>query len=376
MLVSARRGLGGFLLCLVAAVMAGCGSSQRSGQPAAPAGVAVSPDFVQLSGWAGDNHSAAIPALLQSCPRMVSRSSATPISYGGVDGTYGEWQSICQAAQRVPAGNSEAARQFFEQWFVPVPVASGARAGGLFTGYFAPVLRGSWQPDSRYSVPLYRMPPRGRGRLPTRAQIADGALAGRGLEILWVDDPIDAFFLEIQGSGYVQMEDGTRVHLGYDGQNGHRYYAIGRALIDREIATREEMSMQLIRGWLEANPGEAQDLMNLNPSYIFFEIRDGSVRGAQDVPLTDGRSLAVDRDYIPLGTPLWIDLTNAPTSTGRIQRLVIAQDVGGAIQGQVRGDLFWGSGDVAAESAGRMQARGGYYMLVPRSAFGRNVAER
>ena len=355
--------------------MVGCSSSTRTGQPASP-GVTVAPEFMQLSGWTGDNHSEAVPALLQSCPRMVDRSSVTPISYGGVESTYGEWQSICQAARQVPTGNAQAARRFFEQWFVPVAVSGGARAGRLFTGYYAPVLHGSWRPDDRFTVPLYSRPPRGSGRLPTRAQIADGALAGRGLEILWVDDPIDAFFLEIQGSGYVQMTDGSRVHVGYHGQNGHRYYAIGRALIDREIATREEMSMQLIRDWLVSNPDDAQDLMNLNPSYIFFEVRDGSVRGAQDVPLTDGRSLAVDRDYIPLGTPLWIDLTNAPTGTGQIQRLVVAQDVGGAIQGEVRGDLFWGSGDTAAEYAGRMQARGGYYMLVPRSAFGRNVAER
>lgn len=373
MLTAARVALGFLMPCLALALLAGCGgpsvSQQRTGT------VAMAPDYHQLGGWATDNHAEAMPALLQSCRRLAGQSPVTPISYNGVAGTFGDWDAICRAAQAVPNGSREAARQFFEQWFVPVAVQGGASAGGLFTGYYAPVLHGSWTRQGPYTVPLYRTP-RGRGPLPTRAQIADGALAGQGLEILWVDDRVDAFFLEIQGSGYVDMDDGRRIHLGYDGQNGHRYYAVGRALIDRGIATREEMSMQLIRRWLEDHPDEAQDLMNLNPSYIFFEVRDGDVRGAQDVPLTPGRSLAVDRNYIPLGTPLWLDLTNVPTNSGTLQRLVIAQDVGGAVRGEVRGDLYWGAGNDAAEPAGRMQARGGYHMLVPRSTFGRAVAQR
>lgn len=373
MLKLVRRALGPLASCLALALVAGCGGAPtpRGQGPT----VTMSPDYYQLAGWATDDHSQAMPALRQSCRSLTGQSSITPISYNGVQGTFGDWDAICRAAQSVPDGNSQAARQFFEQWFAPVAVQGGPGASGLFTGYYAPLLHGSWTQHGPYTTPLYRTP-RSRGSRPTRAQIVNGALAGQGLEILWVDSAVDAFFLEIQGSGYVDMDDGTRVHLGYDGQNGHRYYAIGRALIEREIATQEEMSMQLIRHWLEAHPDEAQDLMNLNQSYIFFAVRDGDVRGAQDVPLTAGRSLAVDRDYIPLGTPLWIDLTNAPTTSGRIQRLVIAQDVGGAVRGQVRGDLYWGAGEQAADAAGRMQARGGYHMLVPRSALGQAVAQR
>ena len=326
--------------------------------------------FDAIDGWVDDDHAAALSAFLHSCTWFDDRPDDQEMAYPDGIGRVADWRAACRAARTVPADDGVAARLFFETHFRPVTVADGGL--GLFTGYFAPLLHGSFEPSDTYSVPLYRRPARRPGeRLPTRAEIVDGALADRDLELVWVDDAIDAFFLEIQGSGLVEFEDGTISGVGYHGNNGHSYYAIGRELIDREIATREEMSMALIRDWLRDNPDEAQDVMNLNESFIFFELRDPeSIRGYLEVPLTPGRSLAVDWDHIPRGVPLWLEIADDPTIPGgSMRRLVVAQDTGGAIRGAVAGDLFWGYGDKAGHIAGGMQARGRYTMLIPRETL-------
>lgn len=336
------------------------------------------PEFSALEGWRGDDHSQALAAFRHSCTGFARHPRDRSINYGGLAGTYGDWHALCDAVALVPEGDPVAARQFFERSFTPMAVRSASDDTGLFTGYFAPLLHGSWQPSDRFHVPLYARPPEhGRRALPTRGEIAEGALAGRGLELIWVDDPIDAFFLEIQGSGQVALEDGSVVGVGYHGSNGHPYFAIGRALIDDGYATRDDMSMDVIRNWLLDNPDRARDLMNLNPSFIFFRIRtNADIQGALEVPLTPGRSLAVDRSYVPLGVPLWLDIRDDPTvPDGRLQRLMMAQDTGGAIRGAVAGDVFWGMGDEAGSQASGMQARGRYYMLVPRAVTARSVAE-
>jgi membrane-bound lytic murein transglycosylase A len=210
------------------------------------------------------------------------------------------------------------------------------------------------------------------GRLvpyPTRSEIDAGALAGKGSELLWVDDAVDAFFLHVQGSGRVVMENGQLVRLGFAGRNGHPYVAIGRELISRGAIPRERMSMQAIRAWLKANPGEASEVMALNPSFIFFRIIDGEGPiGAEGVPLTPGRSLAVDPAFVPLGLPIWLDTTDPLKPEQPLRRLVVAQDTGSAIKGPVRGDLFWGFGETAAAKAGSMNQRGRYFLLLPRKA--------
>jgi len=200
----------------------------------------------------------------------------------------------------------------------------------------------------------------------SRAAIDDGALAGRNLELVWVTDPIDAFFLQIQGSGRIRLSDGSLMRVGYAGQNGHSYFAIGRDLIRRGVMTSETISLQAIDAWLRDHPDEAPALMNRNPSYVFFRRLDGPIVGAQGVPLTPGRSLAVDRAYYPLGLPLWLDAEHPIDPNTRIRRLMIAQDTGGAIKGPVRGDYFWGHGRDAREKAGRMKSRGQMFVLVPR----------
>ncbi|MBP2299410.1 murein transglycosylase A [Azospirillum picis] len=326
----------------------------------------VAPDFRHLAGWVDDDHSQAVPAVQRTCGWVRNQPPGKSLGSLRAAGTTDDWRAICSAARTLPPGDSEAARRFFEAFFTPRDLAGGQ--DGLFTGYYEIELHGSWTRSDRYTVPLYRMPARGKKGLPTRARIDGGALKGKGLELMWVDDPIDAFFLEIQGSGRAVMADGSVVGIHYAGQNGHSYYPIGRHIIDRGDATPEQMSLQLIRQWLKNHPAEAQRVMNLNPSYVFFRLSDQvGARGARNMELTPGRSLAVDADHIPLGAPLWLEVRDAPVPGGAINRLVVAQDTGGAIKGPVRGDLFWGHGQQAADGAGVMKARGHYTLLAPRN---------
>ena len=196
-------------------------------------------------------------------------------------------------------------------------------------------------------------------------------------EIVWVDDPVDAFFLQIQGSGRILFDDGTMMRVGYAAQNGHPYVAIGRELIARGALTRETVSMQSIRAWLVANPGEAAAVMNLNPSYVFFRTLEGDgPLGSEGVAVTPGRSLAVDRAFLAMGLPVWLDAEDPLDPTSRVRRLMVAQDTGGAIKGPVRGDVFWGHGPEAAERAGRMRSSGRYWVLLPRGVAPRVAAAR
>ncbi len=265
----------------------------------------------------------------------------------------------------------------------------------MFTGYYEPLLDGSRQRSERFDVPLYRKPDdiieidlerfhdrfEGQtisGRLTAdsfepyyeRAEIAAGALTGRGLEVVWVDDAVEAFFLHIQGSGRVRLAEGGEMRVGYAGQNGRPYYAIGRELVARGEMTLEQVSLQSIRAWLAAHPSEAHAVMAVNPSYIFFRQLDGEGPiGSLGVPLTPRRSLAVDAAHLPLGAPLWLDAT-APRADGSgdapLRRLMVAQDTGGAIRGAVRGDVFWGHGAAAEAIAGRMKHPGRLWILLPR----------
>jgi len=203
----------------------------------------------------------------------------------------------------------------------------------------------------------------------SRADIVAGALARQGLELVWVDDPIDAFFVQIQGSGVVQLAEGGTMRIGYAGQNGHAYTAIGRELIAEGALTRETVSMQSIRAWLLAHPERADEMMNRNASYVFFEALEGDGPiGSQGVVLTPERSLAIDREFIAQTTPIWVDtMAPIPGQDGEApwRRLVVAQDTGGAIRGPVRGDIYWGSGERAADIAGRTKGTGRYYLLLP-----------
>ncbi len=339
-----------------------------------------------------------VTALQSSLARRGARRDA---------GRIGDWRALCAAAEALVRDGGEearhaAARRFFETWFVPYAARASRAATGLFTGYYEPLLHGARGRVGRYSVPLYARPDdlvmvnlglfrpdlagrriAGRvvdGRLTpyeTRREIDSGRLSGRGLELLWVDDPLDAFFLHIQGSGRVELADGRTVRVGYAGQNGQPYVAIGRVLVERGALRREEVSLQSIRAWLEAHPMETTEVLAANPSYVFFRLLDGDGPiGALGVALTPGRSLAVDPSFVPLGAPVWLDTTD-PLDEGRpLRRLMVAQDTGGAIRGAVRGDVFWGAGEEAEARAGRMRSQGRYYLLLPRVAAEARVAGR
>jgi len=388
------------LAVLILAALAFDACAPRVRRPAEEARLVLEPaTFADLPGWGEDGMAPALDAFRRSCAKLSALPADRPMGGAGFAGTAGDWQAACAAVQKIPAGNDLAARACFERWFRPLAAhAEGGDGGeGLFTGYYEALLQGSRKKTERYNVPLYGRPPelvsvdlgafredlKGRriaGRVEDgalvpfsdRQAIEEGALAGRGLELVWVDDPVDAFFLQIQGSGRVRLAEGGEMRVGYSGENGHPYFAIGRELINRGALRKEEVSMQSIRRWLEEHPAEAPSVLATNASYIFFEeIKGEGPLGAQGVPLTPERSLAVDRKHWPLGVPLWLD-TKAPAAQAGapdrpLRRLVIAQDTGGAIRGPIRGDVFWGTGDEAAEIAGRMKHPGRLWVLVPKT---------
>ena len=343
------------------------------GRDAGPARLTLAQlGFDQLQGWADDRLSAVIPAFLKSCVRLLTLPDTAAfdrIPRFADFGRAGDWRGLCEAAKALPAGDDAAARRFFESAFVPLSVADDGAREGLFTGYYEIELNGSRRRSGRYQAPIYRRPPElGTGARYSRAEIEDGALAGRGLELLWVDDAIGAFFLEIQGSGRIRLRNGSTVRVGYDGQNGQPYVPVGRLLVERGVIPRAALTMMAIRDWMTEHPGAGAALRRENPSYVFFrEVRGDGPIGAQGVVLTPERSIAVDRTFVGLGIPIWVEAEERFASADPVRRLVVAQDTGGAIRGAVRGDLYWGTGSAAASRAGAMNASGRYYLLLPRS---------
>jgi membrane-bound lytic murein transglycosylase A len=330
--------------------------------------------FGDLTGWTDDNVAAAIPAFVKSCQVFLARGDDAPLdpqAKSGDFGTVGEWRGLCAAAARLP-GTDAAAREYFAANFVPVLAANRDDPAGLFTGYFEIALNGSRRREGPFRTPIYRPPPDPAAY--SRAEIEDGALGGKGLELVWVDDPIGAYFLQVQGSGLVRLQDGSVMRLGYAGANGRPYVAIGKVLVQRGDMQLSQVTMDSLRAWIASHGDAGAALMRENPSYVFFKDMggDGPV-GSEDVVLTAQRSLAVDRAFIPLGVPIWLDAKERFIA-GETRRLVVAQDTGGAIKGPVRGDLFWGSDNAAAGAAGAMNAMGRYYLLLPRAVAPRAVA--
>lgn len=341
--------------------------------------------FAALPGWTEDTIAEVLPAWRRTCERLTRTPDDRNIGRDPSWGTVAQWRASCASIPSEGADHTTV-RQYFESHFTPSLVTFEGNPYGLFTGYYEPELRGSRRRHGRFTVPLYPRPAdlvnlgRGVGRMVrgrprpywTRAQIAAGKLR-RTRPIVWVDDPIDAFFLEIQGSGRVVLDDGTHLQLNYAASNGHPYVPLGRVLVERGAIERNAVSLQRIRAWLRAHPREAQSVMNQNPSYVFFRASDElGAHGAEGVVLTPGRSMAVDPTWIPLGVPLYIDLEPLE-GVGPIRRLVVAQDTGGAIRGAVRGDLFWGPGSEAYDRAGRMRQRGRYWVLIPRTITSANT---
>lgn len=378
-------------IVLVSLLLTGCaglqwGSDRKAEDAKTMNAVPVS--FASVPGWNSDNPAQALVAFRKSCAVMQKRdpnASVNPVEMGG---KVRDWLPACRAA----SGSVNPA-QFFQAYFQPYQIKTELGETGLFTGYYEAMLYGSRTKTARYNVPIYKRPSdlimvelgdfrpslkneriAGKiveGRLKPyadRAGIENGALAGKNLEIAYVDDANAAFFLHIQGSGRIVLDNGQHVRVGYDAQNGHVYHAIGRELIARGALTPETTSLQTIRAWLQAHPREAVALRQKNPSYIFFrELQGDGPMGAQGVALTPARSLAVDPRFIPYGTPVYISAQNPLDAKKTIQRLMVAQDTGGAIRGPVRGDMFWGMGAQAEEVAGKMKSRGAAWILLPKT---------
>jgi len=359
--------------------------------------------FTDLPGWEADNFVEFLPSLQKSCTKILALPATREMGGNGMAGTAADWQPLCEVALALPE-NALAIKAFLEANFTPLQVLNNDEETGLFTGYYEASLRGSTEPDAPYTTPLYLRPPElvmvdlGKFReelkgqriagqvvdgnlypFPHRAEIEGGALNDRALELVWVDSDIDAFFLQIQGSGIVKMTDGSTLRVGYAGQNGHPYFAIGKALIEQGHVPKDQMSMQAIRSWLDENPDQAQDIMHLNASYVFFRQLDtNGPLGAQGVELTPERSLAVDRKWMPLGAPVWLETEVSGVSERAeptpFRKLLMAQDTGGAIRGPVRGDVFWGYGDYAYEMSGGMKSDGRYWILLPKALAQKQMA--
>jgi membrane-bound lytic murein transglycosylase A len=319
-------------------------------------------ELTTLPGWQEDAILDALLALLASCGVIEGLSSDQAL---GIGGPPTEWTRPCAAIRQ--ASDDAALKQALAAQFVALDPGSGTSA--LVTGYYEPELDGSRIKDAAHPYPLYRLPPN-----PTqfdRSQIDAGALAGRKLELLWVSDRVDAFFLHVQGSGRVRLASGEVVRVGFAGTNERPYVSIGKAMVESGIMTKEEASLQSIRAYLQAHPDEIDDWLHKNPRYVFFKEQKGVDEntgpiGALHVPLTAGRSVAVDPAFVPLGLPVWLDTTH-PGTNAPLQRLAVAQDKGSAIKGPGRIDLFWGAGDEAETVAGSMKQPGTYWVIVPRA---------
>ncbi len=330
--------------------------------------------FSDLNGWAKDDQAAAFKAFLKSCDAI---RHATP-AMRRARPVYGGLYRVCARALQAGALDRAAARKFFEANFTPVRIAPGGETQGFFTGYYDTQFAGSRVRSKEYAVPLYRVPKKWLGRHTvfsqySRAQIEDGALDGKGLVICWIKDPVDAFFAQIQGSARVRLDSGKVLRLNYIASNGKPYYPVGRYLIDQGIISRQDMSMDRIRQWMEAHPKEGAALRRKDRSYVFFTETglnaDEEIEGAQGVKLTALRSLAVDKHIHVYGTPIWVEAelpikSEAPETT--FDRLLIAQDTGSAIRGPARADIYFGHAAGIEHVAGRIKQHGRFVMLLPR----------
>jgi membrane-bound lytic murein transglycosylase A len=303
-------------------------------------------EFSDLKGWMNDDHDAALKVFLNTCRDMKPA----------------EWKSVCAVAKDQSDGKA-----FFELFFKPVLIRDGDPM--LFTGYFEPELEGSRVRTPRFRYPLYRKPPEVRNGQTwlSRAEIqTSGVLENRGLEIAWVDDPVEKFFLQIQGSGRVKLPDGSFLRVGYGGKNGHNYRSVGRELVRRGVYQPHQVSARVIQNWVKRNPTTGAELLNHNPSYVFFrEVSqvpaDKGPLGAMNRSITSMRSIAIDPKYTPLGAPVWIEKGGETP----MQRLMIAQDTGSAIKGAQRADIFYGTGDYAGRRAGQTRDPGRMVVLMP-----------
>ena len=364
----------GFGFCLIAAISAPSlanGTLNLRNAQIAPL------SFAALDGWKDDDHAAAFDTFLKSCGAILNGSkamrSARPF--------FGALFKVCERAAAAGPLDREHARVFFEDNFKPVRIMPAGQTEGFFTGYYETEVDGSRFPSDEYTIPIYAAPAETIRQHQSkvfsdldRTKIEDGALAGKDLEICYVKNPIDAFFAQIQGSTRVKLDTGKLLRLNYAASNGQPYTPVGKFLIDRGIVSKEEMSMDKIREFMESNPDEGKELRRKNHSFVFFQETPLSAHdeciGAQGVPLTPGRSLAVDKKVHVYGTPVWIEAEfpiDSEKPETKFRRLMFAQDTGSAIVGPARADIYFGHGEDISHIAGRIKQYGQFVMLVPQS---------
>ena len=385
------------LASALALITAGCEKKEEKPvvREEGPALVLTKVGFADLTDWKADALTGALPALRRSCNRILALDPGKEIGTAAVPMTAGDWRDGCGAL--AAADDDFTIRSALETHFTPMLASNRGVEEGLITGYFEAELQGADAPDETHRYPIYRRPPdhvtadlgvfdeelKGKrivGRVengrfvpyPDRGALEQNHLPGKGLELFWAKDRIDVFLLQVQGSGRVILPDGAVRRIGFDGHNGRPYKSIGRVLIDRGELEAHQASWDGIRGWIERNPDKATALLAENPRYIFFREIDGEGPiGAEGLALTPGRSLAVDRAFVPMGVPIWLQTTWPSEKDKPLNRLMVAQDTGGAIKGPVRGDFFWGYGAEALKYAGRMKSTGRYYLLLPNAVADR-----
>ena len=354
--------------------------------------------FSALPGWREQDLRPSFRAFQKSCHVFLKQSPSKVVGSPHIPLTVSDWQPLCVAAKSVDGQSKEQVRTFFEKWFQPGAFYLKEEVKGLFTGYYMPLIPGSLVKTDKYTTPIYAVPDdlvsvrlgefdqtlkhhkqifgRGNGKqlkpYHERQAILNGKIKDTASPIAWIESPVDLQFLEIEGSGIIELEGGRKLAVGYVAENGHPYTSIAKILIDTGKLERHKASMQGIRKYFKQNPNDVEEVIFQNKSFVFFEKqRDTEAYGSQGVALTPGYSLAVDLKWIPMGTPLWLN-TTIPDKVEKklsLKRLMIAQDTGGAIRGPVRGDVYWGSGDNAIFIAGHMKNMGYYWLLLPKTYF-------
>ncbi len=385
-----------FLCGLTALLLSGCAVDVTVKTPKSSGGELAlkQSSFSNLPNWQNENFKDLAQAYNRSCQRILKKGSQTLFGVSEKFGKAQEWQIACRQFKKVNQNSAPSVRRFFEQNFIPHSVMAGNDPEGLFTGYYEASLKGSKTRKGAYIYPLRARPSDlvmvnlGEFRDALKGQRIAGRVKGGSLKpyethgeilagklpkaqdktLVWVDSPVDAFFIQIQGSGIVALEDGSLMRVGYAGQNGHPYYAVGRELVKRGALRKDEVSLQTIRHWMETHPDQAQGLMTTNKSYVFFrQLKGAGPEGGEGIALTAKRSLAIDHSIIPYGMPVWLSAEGATSQSPALNRLMITQDTGGAIRGPVRGDFFWGYGGKAEEMAGPMKSAGRYWFLLPKN---------
>ena len=336
--------------------------------------------FEQLPGWNEGGVKNSLLAFQKSCQTFLKQKPNHSVGSKLIQLKAKDWHPACKDALSIDATEEDTVREFFEKWFYPIELAKKRPTRGLFTGYYMPLLKGNLKRTKKYNTPIYGLPRdlkwnpgHRKNSYYTRAEIDKGVLKKKAPVIAWIDSPIERLFLEIEGSGVIKLASGKSLYLGYAGENGAPYTSIGSVLIKNGIMTKHNASKSAIKRYLESEPAKAKTILHKNKSFVFFEhLKKPMALGAQGMALTPGYSLAIDKKWIPLGAPLWLT-TKIPDqrkdNDKKFQRLMIAQDTGGAINGLMRGDIYWGSGKRAAYLGEHMKNEGHYWLLLPKRAF-------